>query len=68
MNIIEIKMRGWVLTEGNGRANAGEDEEQGGDKLGDVRLDGGGAERVIEAAEGDSWHFTKLILEKKERK
>ena len=42
-----------LLTVGDGGADAGEDEDEGGDELGDVGLEGGRAEGVIEAAEGD---------------
>lgn len=41
------------LTVGDGRADAGEDEYEGGDELGDVGLQRGQAEGVIEATEGD---------------
>ena len=34
------------LTVGNGGADAGEHEEERGDELGDIGLEGGGAERV----------------------
>ena len=52
----------WVLTESDGGADASEDEEQGGDELGDVCLNGGGAARVIETADCDSWHFLYSFL------
>nr|GMC77512.1 hypothetical protein Iba_chr03eCG11430 [Ipomoea batatas] len=43
----------------NGGANAGEDEEQGGDELGEVGLQRGGAERIIKPSKSYSRHFDR---------
>ena len=45
------------LTVGDGGTDAGEDEEQGGDELGHVGLDGGGAEGVADAPERELHHL-----------
>lgn len=51
-----------ILTESNGGADTGEDEEQGGDELGDVRLDRGEAARVADASDSDSRHFFSFFF------
>jgi hypothetical protein len=60
-------MAGWnrytttvLLTVGDGGTDAGEDEEEGGDELGHVGLDGGGAEGVADASEGELHHLVLL--------
>lgn len=50
------------LTVGDGGTDAGEDEEEGGDELGHVGLDGGGAEGVADASERELHHLALALL------
>lgn len=49
------------LTEGNGGANTGKNEEEGGDELGQVGLERGWAKRVADASECYLHHCCKIF-------
>jgi hypothetical protein len=50
-------MVGAKLTIGNGGPDAGEHEEESGNELGDIGLDGRGAERVTQSSERELHHL-----------
>lgn len=58
--VMKIEKERGKLTVGNGRANAGENEEQGGEELCKISLARAQAERILKASNGEPGHVSEI--------
>jgi hypothetical protein len=62
------KISGTILTKGDGGTDTSEHEEERGDELGDIGLDGGGAEGVADGSERERFTILLVLTELRELK